>query len=116
MTLITTMNNASNAQIVQMHQSLGLNGVGSSAVAGLGVSDTQITQMQQILGLSVVGGVGGAPAIGSGGAALGDPGAALGGRGNLFVGNTKINPPVLVPSTVAVDNLDVALSEIKTKD
>jgi len=120
------MNKASNAQIRQMHQSLGLGGVGSSGIAGLGAvgssgiaglgaSDAQIMQMQQTLGLAGVGGMGGASAIGSGGAALGGPGAALGGSGNLFVGNVNINPPAPVPSTVAADNLDTALAEIKKK-
>ena len=113
--MITTMNKASNAQIRQMHQSLGLGGVGSSGITRLGASDAQIMQMQQTLGLAGVGGVGGASAIGSGGAALGGPGAALGGSGNLFVGNVNINPPAPVPSTVAADNLDTALAEIKKK-
>ena len=95
MAMITTMNNASNAQIKQMHQSLGLGGVGSSGIAGQGVSDAQFMQMQQTLGLA--GGIG----------SLVGPG----GSGNLL----NMNPPVLMPCTVAADNLATALAEINRK-
>ena len=115
MNMITTMNTASNAQIKRMHQSLGLGGAGSSGFAGPGASDAQIMQMQQTLGLAGVGGVGGASAIGSGGTALGGAGAALGGGANLLVGNINTKPPVLMPYTVAADNLAGALAEIKRK-